>query len=370
MKDYKSYEGFLVLDPTPLPESLLNEVRHYNGLLKSTKATSFKKQTLISSEDKIVVQLKDIPGSYPFIVTYGYMPILSLFMTKPVDGSEVLKQIRKCRNDFGDEYFHKLLLFDPSELNLGENQWGWAANGSYLEGQQNNVFMLAVQSGDIKLVKSLLDLLDEPELKKKVLLQSMQYFVGNQLLFRPILKIAINSGSVEMVNYLMETMDQLNILSDASSEYTSLVSTDDSPTNLLQDAVKSSNDELIETVLRFKDKLGPVNMVLTACTYPDYIITGVSNMPVFIQAIASKNSRIFERVFVETMRSIEIKDSDTFLEANFKVHAMISVLGRVNLGLYLRHEHFNPQIFAKLLQLKLDINKQLEQLKYKKNYFS
>lgn len=369
MKDFKKQEGFVVLDSSKIPHDVLSEIRHYNRLLKTSNQSPHQSKALANSEKKIISQLENNRELYPFAIIYGYMPILDLFTKNPFNEEECLLQVNKCRQEFGDNYLNNLLFFEPMDLTSKTEKWGWSAQGSFLEQTPQNVFMLALKTGNVELVKSLLNLVSDPELKKKILLQYMQYWVGNELCFNPVLKYAMESGSVALVDYLMSLMDEMGILSEASSKFTSLASTTNQPTNLLLEAAKYNQIEIVDSILKYQKKLGPLFAVLTASSYPNYVVTGVNQMPVFVQAMANEDPQVFERIFDESLRSIELKADDDFIHAGFKIQALISLLGRINLGIYLQHEHFNPQIFSKILHHKLNVDKYLAELKTKTNIF-
>ncbi len=359
--------GFVILDEEKLPEELVSEIKHFNGLIKTSNQSPHQKAAISNSENKILRILEKQKGLYPIHVIYGYIPLIQLIMRNKSNPSEIIEILEKVKQDFGEDYFKKLLLYDPL-VNLRKPLTG--SNSFDISGAQMNIFMLAVKKGDVQLVKSILDYIDDTAFKKEILQQCLQYWDNeNQLVLKPILDLAIESDSADVVNFLMSTMNQLGILAEVANNYTGLLSTKENNTNLLKKAIATKNDEIIDVILNYRKHLGRAFYIVPDQSYPNYIITKMNLAPVFLTPILNNSPDIFEKILDETIRDFELNKADNYWSINYKISTLISSLSMVDLIRYIQHKDFNPVIFSKILSVKLDLDKMIDYLEIRKTHY-
>jgi hypothetical protein len=359
--------GFVILDEKKIPEELAHEINHFNGLMKTFNQTSKQKAAIAVSENKIKKLLRKNKGLYPAHIAYGHVPLIKLINSKKSNLSELMQKLEMLRLEFGEEYFKKSLLFEPL-LTLNFPIAG--INTFEADGPHMNIFMLAVKSGNVNLVESILELVDDVQFKKDMIQQCLQCWTDeHKLRLIPILDLAFDSKSVELLDFLLSTMDELGILSDAAVNYSGFVSTKEDNTNLLKKAVESDNLEIINTILKYRKNLGRAFYVFPASSYPEYIITDMNFIPVFITAILYKSPLIFEKIIGETMLDIDCNRNDNFWSANYKLNTLVSSLAIIDLHQYIQHKDFNPYIFSKILEVKIYLENLINKVAIMKIHF-
>lgn len=370
MPDSKLVEGFLILTPGKIPNSILREVKHYNNLLATYDNSPQQKQAIINSEDKIR-QLLLYKNIYPIHIVYGHMTLISLLQEPEINVSKFITELESIRKTYGDDYFESLLLFEPSNLSIKDNL-GWSYGGIKsidLGWTQNNIFMLAVKSGNTELVSSILKLISDKNLQKKILLQAMQYWNDNELLFKPVLQLAIESGSDDCLKFIMETMKELGILKEAAQSYQALMTGNNQYHNLLSTVTDIANTAMVGVILQYQTLLGRIFYLFNDKLYPNYINTKMSIMPVFLKAMISHSSKVFDQIFNANSKALSTNPNDDYWAINFNVKALASAVALIDLNSYVCHRDFNAHIFKRVLRAKIDLNQQLQDLSLMRKRF-
>lgn len=356
--------GFIILDEEKLPQELISEIKHFNGLMKTFNQSPNQKAAITLSEDKINRMLQKHKGLYPLHVVYGYIPLFESLNKAKTNSIDIVKMLKDIKESFGEEYFNKLLLFDPI-LTLSQSPLGLSSFES--NSPEMNVFMLAVKNGNIPLVQSILGLIEDIEFKKKMLQQSLQYWNDeHHLLFKPILDLAIDSNSAELVDFLMSNMNELDILPDIALDYRGLVSTRGNNTNILKRAIEHENLDIIHVILNYRSKLGRVFYLPTDDSYPNYIITGMNLVPVFLTSILNSSPDTFEKILDETINDFNLNQNDDYWSVSYKITTMLSSLSMIDLTRYIQHEDYNPLIYSKILSTKVTLDRMLDYLSIRK----
>ncbi len=199
-----------------------------------------------------------------------------------------------AKKSYGEEFFKKLSLYEPlSALRDSPDCY------------HMNIFMLAVRNGDKQLVETILNLVDDIDLKKEILQQALQYRGDeHQLLFKPILDLAIDSKSAALVDFLMSAMDDIGILPDIALNHTRLVSTKEHNMNLLKKAIAVENMDIINVILKYRKKLGLVFYTYPDQSYPNYILADMNITPILLTPILNISPNIFEKVLDETIQDL------------------------------------------------------------------
>jgi hypothetical protein len=187
-KSEKQKEGFVIVDDQGIPEELRKEIKHYNGLVQTlvnTNSVSSHTQALVVSKNRIKKLLQKNQGLYPQKIAFGPIILMQHLQRKPIDVSGFMQELNATRADYGEEYLNRLLLFDSAQT-LSPNSYdlGWSTgsqNGIDLEATQNNLFMMAVRAGNKQLVVEILNSVVDNELKKRMLLQVMEYRSNGEL---------------------------------------------------------------------------------------------------------------------------------------------------------------------------------------------
>lgn len=374
MANTRQQEGFVILNEKKLPAAIVREISHYNGLLKAFDQTPGQQLAIINSELRIKKLLNDHRGIYPLDVVFGHIQLTKLLVLDTINVPDFINKLNEVRQQLGIAYIKKLLLFEPQELIQATPAWGFTHSGLSMvdiNGTQNNLFMLATKTGNVDLVKSILNSIEDIEFKKSLLLQCMQYWGDTfELKFKPILEIAIESGSSDLVDFLMLTMDRLGILKQAASEYTTFTSTTQKANNLLKKAAEIKNVDILDVILSYKEKLGRLFFVFSDKTYPNYILSNITFVPVFVTSVSNNTPKIFLKVLDETIQVVNLNETDDFFTLNYKIRQLTSYAAMINLPLYIRHSHFNPVIFEKLLHFKIKIHDKLLSLSVMTEQFS
>ncbi len=379
MNAYKFIEGYVILDDKNIPQGLKEEIVHYNGLISTLEKSSSPQShqlAIVNSEKKIGIFLQENPGIYAIQVTYGPIELIQSLLKKPLEVNMVISKLTQLQSRFGEEYVKKRLLFEPLELYTSYYDLGWSSGSLRalnIEGMQNNLFMLAVRSGNKELVEAILGLIPDDAFKKKLLLQCLQYrHMGNQPLSKPILKLAIESNSDELFEFLMNTLEQLGILKDAANEFVNRTWSRNRANNLLISAIEQANPAITSMVLKHKDKLGRILYFINSkeMNYPEYILDNFDFLPVLLVPIIRKNRTAFLEVFNHTKQAIGIDwKSKDFFDLQYKFTQLSSAISVIRLNKYLTHEDFDSVIFETILEQKIELHHALSNLTLIKNRF-
>jgi hypothetical protein len=157
-------------------------------------------------------------------------------------------------------------------------------------------------------------------------------------------------------------MEALGILDQAAKEFGNFVQARSEQSNILLKAMEQNNPELTAVVLRNRDKLGQILFVSNSdkVKYPDYVVSDFTLMPAFVYPILDTNRTHFIGVFNQTRNQFQLDfEMDSYSSLSNKFSQLIGFSSVIKLNAYVANEDYDPVIFRRLLEHKINMHKQV-----------
>jgi len=365
----KEMDKFFIINEPACSMELRNEVNYYNSLIDNFKHKSHEIIAIKRSELMIREFAKKCGAVYPVDFFIANQSLVQLISTKPIDIKQFKKAMTNLKKQLSPESYQTLSLFIPFEqLYVNEEPYlGWDFSDLY--GSTCNIFMFSVQKGAIEVVDYMLSEADE-ETQEKMLHQALQYFdKSHELLFKPILDLAIDSENPDMFPYLINLLAKKGMLKEACSQYSSLKSQFREPTNLLNEVIKRGTHDQLTLILNHADDMGRVFYMFAPDKAPVYCTNKGTIVPVIQTAVLYNNADFFNLILTENLKAIDAMqgayDQSHPFTIQYKIALKVDLLTSINLEKYIESPNFNPAIFSRIIDEKLKLSREIDDFDYK-----